>query len=335
MINESRDNSVSNDQNATSSTNDGNFTRLVFCIYLPVAGLIIFSNGLIIAAFIKSPFLRSSTHRYLTSMAIGDITYGLSRILWLATLFPSAVAHNQLFCVSSASLLIVTRNLSLSHILVVLINRTTAIVLPFKHPNLCGHRNITIIITLIWLTSFLSGIPGFYALWNSWSSSSTGRQLEPPKSYLLIDISVRLALVCLIIVTSLVLLLESLKVAKRIDTETKILDCIAMRVRMSDNQDLACTPPIIRENESAQRRITRSLLAIVAAFVFCNLAPLITELLSLLVPSFSAQFPLLVFFNVGPSITAIINPWVFTLRDSNMYAVVISMLVCQPPENTT
>lgn len=313
------------------SDNNGNFTRLIFCIYLPIAALILLGNGLIIAAFFKCPHLRSSTNRYLTSMAIGDIIYGLSRMLWLATLFPSAVAYNRPFCVVSGTLLIVTRYLSLSHIFIVILNRTVAIMTPFHHPNLCGPRNTTFIVIFIWLVSYSSSIPGFYALWSSWNNSTVGWKFEVPIPYVLIDICLRLVLVCVIIITSIILLAESLKVARRIDDEKKVLDSIALRVQTSKNQNFSSVQP---ESESAQKRITRSLLAIVAIFVFCNLTPLITELLGHLVPSFSAKISLLVFLNVGPSITAVINPWVFTLKDRRMYAVVIDMLACQSSEGT-
>ena len=140
---------------------------------VPIAVLIILTNGVVFYLFGKMKSLRTPANYFLLSLAISDIMTGLINIpifLGLLQLFSMPSVFHVVYCMSEVFHNVISFSIAY-HITAITVDKYLAVVNPFGR-FLMTKKTVMKILSAVWLCSaFLGTVPATW--WDSWIASDS------------------------------------------------------------------------------------------------------------------------------------------------------------------
>ncbi len=142
---------------------------LFLALMIPVFGIIVIGNSLVLIAPWKFPKLRLKQHVFLMNLAVADLVTGLlaTPIKVLIEVNPK-VTSQFFFCVARMNIAYTCTLASNALLLAASIERYVAIQHPFLHQKTCSAKTLAASCGIIWLYALVLGML-LSSGWNNWS----------------------------------------------------------------------------------------------------------------------------------------------------------------------
>ncbi|XP_061414153.1 lysophosphatidic acid receptor 1-A-like [Lethenteron reissneri] len=274
-----------------------------------VSALVLFANGLVIAAVYVNKRFHVPIYYLLGNLAAADLFAGIAYIFLLANTGPNTRNLTVRTWMLRQSLLDTSLTASVANLLAIAIERHVTIFRMQLHTKM-SKRRVMVVIVMIWVISvFMGALPSFG--WNCICNIKTCSNMAPlySDSYLIFWATSNL-----VVFVVMVGLYVHIYVYVRKQT-----------LRMSRHSSLP------RKHKETTMNLQKTVSIILGAFVICWTPALVLLLLDVVCKKgcnlyvYEKFFLLLAEFNSG------VNPIIYSLRDHEMQSTFLQVLRCRRP----